>query len=90
MFKYTNEQAEYNVDEQEHEDKEVQLAKYLNRIGWNFHSRKCLIQIISIKNAEEADCTFHGPIKLGEKIYKTNYAAVCKLKCKDLIRGRRS
>ena len=67
MVKYTDEQTEYNVDEQEHEDKEVQLAKCLYSIGWNVYSCKCLIEIISIEDTKQAYCTLNGSTKLANK-----------------------
>jgi len=64
MVEYTNEQAEHYVNKCEHENKEVEFAKYLNRVGWGLHPDKRLIEIISIEDAKEAHCSFHGSTKL--------------------------
>ena len=75
MVEYTNEQAEYYINECEHENKEVEFAKYLNGVGRGFHPDKRLIEIISIEDAEEAHCSFHGPTKLVKKITIYNFIA---------------
>lgn len=54
MIEYSDEQAQYDIDEQEHKNTEIYLTEYLDGIRLSVHFIKCLIKIISIENTVQA------------------------------------
>ena len=66
MIEYSDEQAQYDIDEQEHEDAEVDLAEYLDSLRLCVHFIKGLIKVISIENTVQAHCCNQWSFKLQE------------------------
>ena len=56
MVEYSNEQAQYNVDEQKHKNAEIHLAEYLENGQWCINFIAGLIKIISIDDTVQAHC----------------------------------
>ena len=66
MIEYSNEQAQYNIDEQEHKNTEVDFTEYLDSRRLRVHPIKGLIKVISIKNTVQAHCCNQRSFKLQE------------------------